>query len=154
MESEAKTSEAKPEKKTESPSDQFSAFLKRLKLPQVDVNQLMASQRKNMEAFAKATETAMKGAGAVGRRQAEILQDAFAHAAKLIREQKFTGSPQEIVAKQTELVRKTFETAVARARELGEMVDKANKKAFEIVKRRMNESFDEISETLKKKEQK
>jgi len=140
-----------PEKSPKSATDQVAEFMKHLKLPHFDVDEMMASQRKNIEAFTKATEAALKGADAVGRHQAEIMKNAFEHAAEMMREHKITGSPQEIMAKQTELVRKVFEAAVARARELSEMVEKSNREAYEIVKHRMDESFKEIGKALSKK---
>lgn len=141
----------KSETETASPTDQFSAFIHGLKLPGVDVNEILASQRKNIEAFSKAVQTATEGAGAVARRQAEILRTAFEQTTAMIHELKVPESPKEAVAKQAELVKKMFETAVANARELAEMVEKSNKEAFDVITRRTNETLDEIRKSLVKK---
>lgn len=141
----------KPETQTPSPMEQFSSLIRSLKLPGVDVDEILASQKKNVEAFTKAMHTATEGAGAVARRQAEILRTAFEQSTAMFRELTVPGDPKETVARQAELIKKTFETAVANARELAEMVEKANKEAFEVIRRRTSESLDEIRKSLLKK---
>jgi phasin family protein len=139
----------KPE--TTSPMEQFSTFVRGLKLPEVDINEIMASQRKNIEAFTKSVQTATEGAAAVARRQAEILGAALEQAKTMMREMTVPGSPTETVAKQTEFAKKAFETAMANARELAEMVETANREAFEIIRKRTSETLDEIRKSVLKK---
>lgn len=136
---------------TASPTEQFSAFIRGLKLPGVDMSELLASQKKNMEAFARAMQMATEGAGAVARRQAEILRTAFEQSTAMFRDLTVPGDPKETIAKQAELVRKTFDTAVANARELAEMVEKSNKEAFDVIRQRTSEALDEIRKSLVKK---
>lgn len=143
----SKKSETEPVSHT----DQFATFMRGLKLPGVDVNEVLASQKKNIEAFTKAMQTATEGAGAVARRQAEILRTALDQIAAMIRELTVPGSPKETVAKQAEFIKKAFETALANARELTEMVEKSSKEAFDVVKRRTSESLDEIRKSVLKK---
>jgi phasin family protein len=134
-----------------SPMEQFSNFMRGLKLPGVDVNEILASQKKNIEAVTKAMQATSEGAGAVARRQAEILRSALEQATAMIHEITVLGSPKETVAKQAEFIKKAYETAVANARELAEMIEKSNKEAFEVVKRRTSESLDEIRKSILKK---
>ena len=141
--------EKKPE--TTSPMEQFSTFVRGLKLPEVDMNEIMASQRKNIEAFTKSVQTATEGAAAVARRQAEILGAALEQAKSMMREMTVPGSPKETVAKQTEFAKKAFETAIANARELAAMVETANREAFEIIRKRTSETLDEIRKSVLKK---
>lgn len=141
------------ESKTETPSpmEQFSSFVRGLKLPDVDVNEIIASQKKNVEALTKAVQTATEGAEAVARRQAEILRAAFDQTEAMIRDLAVPGSPKEAVAKQAEFVKKAFETAVTNARELAEMIQKSNKEAFDVITRRTSETLDEIRKSVLKK---
>ncbi len=141
----------KPETETTSPMEQFSTFIRGLKLPEVDVNEIMASQKKNVEALTKSVQTATEGAAAVARRQAEILGAALDQAKTMIREMTVPGSPRETVAKQAEFAKKAFETAVANARELATMVEASNREAFEIIRRRTSETLDEIRKSVLKK---
>ena len=54
------------------------------------------------------------------------------------------SNPQEMTAKQAELVRKAFEQALANVRELAEMVSKSNTEAFAIINKRVTESLQEL----------
>lgn len=141
----------KPEAEASSPMEQFSTFVRSLKLPEVDVNEIMASQKKNIEALSKSVQTATDGAAAVARRQAEILGAALEQAKTMLRELTVPGSPTDTVAKQAEFAKKAFETAVANARELAEMIEASNREAFEIIRRRTSETLDEIRKSVLKK---
>jgi phasin family protein len=141
----------KPEPGTASPKDQLSTFLRSLKLPGMDLNELLASQHKNIEAFTKAMQTATEGAGAVARRQAEILGTALDQSKAMIRDLAVPGSPKETIAKQAEFIKKAFEAAVANARELAEIAEKSNKEAFDIIRRRTSETLEEIRKSVLKK---
>jgi phasin family protein len=138
-------------KDTTSPTELFSTFIHGLKLPSIEANEILASQRKNMEAFTQAMHAATEGAGAVARRQAEILRTALEQTTTMIRELRVPENPKETVAKQVELIKKSFETAVANARELTAMVEKSNKEAFDVIERRTSEALDEIRKSLLKK---
>lgn len=141
----------KPETATPSPMEQFSTFIRGLKLPDIDVSEIVASQKNNVEAFTKSVQAASEGAAAVAQRQAEILRAAFDQTMVMIRDLSVPGSPKKTVAKQAEFAKKAIETALANARELGETVEKANREAFEIIRRRTSETLDEIRKSVLKK---
>jgi phasin family protein len=128
-------------------SDQISKVMDGLKLPGIDGHALFESQRKNIDALLQATQIATEGAGTVARRQAEIVQEAIQQAEQVIRDLKGSGQPADVIADQTEVVRKAFETALANARELAEMIERSNADAFEVIKQRLNESLEEIRKT-------
>ncbi len=52
------------------------------------------------------------------------------------------------VAKQVEVVKHTFETALAHARELTKIVEKSNREVFDVIRRRAAETLDELSKSL------
>ena len=54
---------------------EFSNALKQYKLSAVDLDSLVASQKKNLEALTSANRVAFEGLQAVAKRQAEILQE-------------------------------------------------------------------------------
>jgi phasin family protein len=59
------------------------------------------------------------------------------------------GSPQQLMAAETELAKKAFETAVSKMRELAEIVAKANQQATDAIVNRVPASLDEIRDVLK-----
>jgi phasin family protein len=125
---------------------EFSNTLKQYKLSGVDLDSLVASQKKNLEALTSANRVAFEGLQAVAKRQAEILQETMNEASKAVDQLSKTGSPPEIAAKQAELTKSAFERALANMRELAEMVSKANQEATNTVNARISASLDEIKE--------
>jgi phasin family protein len=125
-------------------------IISEFKLPGVDVDSIVATQRKNIEALTKANQLAIEGIQAVGRRQTEILRGGFAEASQLFRDIMQNGTPEERVAKQSEAAKHTIEKAIANARELAEIVAKAQSEAFEVLNKRWSEGFDEVSGLVKK----
>jgi phasin family protein len=55
------------------------------------------------------------------------------------------------MAKQAEYAKLAFEKGVANARELTELVTKANTEAFNVIQKRVAESFEEMREFAKQK---
>jgi len=122
------------------------------KLPGVDMETVLATQRKNIEALTKANQLAIEGLQTVARRQAEILRAGFEEAQALAKDL-FQGkaSSEDRVGKQTEATKAALEKAFSNARELSEIVGKAQQEAFEIINKRMTESLDEVRDLVKKK---
>lgn len=120
-------------------------------MPSFNVEAMMASQRKNVEALTQANQLAIEGAQALARRQVEIAREALEEARSLFREFSQPGAPQERLAKNTEIAKATFEKSLATARELTELVTKANAEAFNVLTKRVAESFEEIREVASTK---
>ncbi len=128
-----------------------AALLAQFKLPGVDVESILATQRKNIEALTKANQVAVEGLQAIGRRQVEIIRSSLTDSAAQMRDLFQTLKPEERVAKQTELAKKGIEKAIADARELAEIVSKAQNEAFEVLNKRLSESLDEVQTLVTKK---
>lgn len=125
-------------------------FLGDYKVPGVDVDSLLASQRKNIEAITAANQLAVEGLQAVIRRQAEILRQSLEESSALMSDLMAAGSPEDKAAKQTDLVKAAFEKALANSRELAELVAKSNTEAAEILSKRFSESLDELKLAIAK----
>ena len=120
-------------------------------LPGFNVDAMMAAQRKNVEALTQANQLAIEGAQALARRQVEIAREALEEARSLFREFSQPGAPQERLAKNTEIAKATFEKSLATAKELTELVTKSNAEAFNVLTKRVTESFEEIRDAASAK---
>ena len=120
-------------------------------IPGFNVEAMMASQRKNVEALTQANQLALEGAQALARRQVEIAREALEEASALFHELSQPGAPQEKLVKNTELAKARFEKGLATAKELGELVAKANTEAFNVLTKRVTESFEEMREVASTK---
>jgi phasin family protein len=119
-------------------------------LPGVDMKAVMDSQRKNMEALSAANKLALEGMQAVFKRQAEIIKQSIEEGAAATRDFSATSSPQDSVVKQTDLAKNAFEKALTNARELSEIVAKANGEAVELLNKRFAAMLDEFKTTVGK----
>ncbi len=120
-------------------------------IPGFDIETLMASQRKNIEALTQANQLAVEGVQAVARRQAEIARETIDEAQAVLRDLVQPGAPEDRFAKGAELVKHAFEKGVANARELAGLVTKANSEAFDVITKRVTDSLEEIREQAKQR---
>jgi phasin family protein len=134
-------------------ADEFSKMLKGYKLPGVDLDSIVASQRKNVEALTAANRVAFEGMQAFARRQTEMLQETMSETTKAIDAIAKAGSPPEAAAKQVELTKNAFEKSLSNMRELAEMVSKASQDAATTISGRVSESLDEIKDMALKFQQ-
>ncbi|MDG4574988.1 MAG: phasin family protein [Defluviicoccus sp.] len=126
--------------------EEFSNALKQYRLPGVNIEAVVASQKKNLEALTSANRVAFEGLQAVAKRQAEILQETMNEASKAVDSVSKAGSPPEMAAKQLEIAKQAFDKAIGNMRELAEMVAKANEAAASTVNTRISATLDEIKE--------
>lgn len=132
-------------------SEEMTKMLGQYKLPGVDMDSLVASQKKNVEALIAANRTAVEGMQSVMRRQGEILQETMSEMTKAFQGLgKAAGSPQEMVAAQADLAKKVFEKSFTSMRELAEMVAKAQSDATQHINARITATLDELKQTVLK----
>ena len=109
--------------------DQIRVFGARFGPPKVDVDKLVEINRKNFEALMRSASVAGEGAKALAEKQREIVKAAFNETSAMVKDFHPTGSPQEIVAKQSEYARKAFEVAMQNTRDLAELAMKTTAEA-------------------------
>jgi len=130
----------------------FTKMMGGMQVPGLDMQSLMDTQRKNIEALTTANQVAVEGMQALAKRQAELFAQSMAEVTKVSQELAGSASnPQELTTKQTLLAREAFERAVANMRELAEMVSKSNTEAFEVINKRFNESLEELRTAMRQK---
>jgi phasin family protein len=121
------------------------------RVPTLDVEAVVASQRKTIEAFTQANQLAVEGVQAVARRQVEIARQSVEDYTSFFREIAQPGTPEEKLAKQAEVMKGALEKGLSNARELAELVTKANAEAFNVLNKRVAEGLDEVRDYAKKR---
>ena len=139
-------------KKPESESfvDMFSNFGRDLKMPNVDVEAILNHHRKNLEALQKSAAASASGAQDLMAKQRQILQDTMSEITDMAQSYRAPGNPQEMMTKQAEFVRRSFETAVKNASEAAEIIKKSGTESVEILRERIRETMDEIRQGYEK----
>ncbi len=127
-----------------------SKMLGDMKLPMVDMDAIMASQRKNIEALTNANKLAFEGIQAVARRQADVMRQMIEEISGMVSEMMSAGSPEERVSKQADLAKAAYEKVLGNMKELAEMLAKSNTEAAEVITTRISESLDELKSMASK----
>lgn len=110
-----------------------------------DFNQIFSTQRRNIEALSAANQVVVESAQAISRRQAELARENVEESLKASKDLMSSGSPEAGLAKNVDLAKSFFESALSNLREITETVTKSGFEAFDILNRRAAESLDELS---------
>ncbi|ESX89124.1 phasin family protein [Mesorhizobium sp. LSHC412B00] len=129
--------------------DMFSRFGRDLKVPNVEA--ILAHHRKNLEALERSARAGAAGATSLLSRQREVLQDTLREVSDMAQSYKAPGNPQELMTKQAEFARKSFEAALKNAGEVAELVKKSGTESIEILRSRIKEAMEEIRSGYDKK---
>ena len=135
-------------KETESYVDMLRKFGTNFGLPQVDVEKLIETNRKNIEVLGESAKAGVGGARTVAQKQREVLEAGLREATALARSFQPLGNPQEILAKQTEFAKKVFDTAVHGARESAEASLQSTAEAVKIIQERMKANLEELHHSV------
>ncbi|BCH24472.1 phasin family protein [Mesorhizobium sp. L-8-10] len=139
----------KPE--SESFIDMFAKLGQDLKLPSMDIERVLEHHRKNLEALQKSASATASGASSLMAKQREMLQDTLREVTDMAQSYRIPGNPQEMMAKQADFARKSFEAAVKNAGEVAEIVKKSGTESIEILRKRIQESMEEIRDSYEKR---
>jgi phasin family protein len=130
--------------------DMFTRFGRDLKMPNVDVDVILDHHRKNLEALEKSAKASAAGASSLFKRQREMLEESLHEISEMAQNYKVPGNAQDMVAKQSEFARKSFETAVKNASEVADLVKKSGSESVEILRGRIKDALQEIREGYEK----
>jgi phasin family protein len=119
-----------------------------LGLPRVNVDQLVETEKKNIEALGQSAKEAAQSAQAVAQKQREVMEAGLREATAFARAYKPLGIVQENLALQTEFARKVFEIAVRGAQDTATTVGQSGADTVKIIQDRMKESFEEIRASI------
>ena len=110
-----------------------------------DVETIITSQRKNLEALTQANQYAVEGVQKALHRQFEIAGQTLDDFSTMVHDLlKPNGSPESWMAKPAEFSKKTIENGFANARQLTETLAQTNTVAFNIIGKRVTETLDEM----------
>ncbi|GIX11279.1 phasin family protein [Elioraea sp.] len=128
----------------------ITKMMAEFKLPQVDVEALVAAQRKNIETLSTANRLALEGMQAVAKRNMEIMQQTLADLTEAMKAIAAAEAPQAKAAKQAELLKATYEKAMQNIRELQDMIQRMSGDTLNVLNRRVTEALDEVRAMMEK----
>jgi phasin family protein len=129
-------------------ADMLRKFGSDLGLPKVDVDKLIDSHKKNIDALTQSATVAAKGAQSVAQKQREIFEAGLNEATKLARGYQPLGKLEDNFALQTEFAKKVFEIAMKGAQESATTARQSTSEAVSIIQGRLKESLEEIRSSV------
>ncbi|HEX2474011.1 MAG TPA: TIGR01841 family phasin, partial [Lacipirellulaceae bacterium] len=87
----------------------------------------------------------------IAKRQAEVFQESMKEAQQAISSMTKAASPQDLAAKQTDLMKTAFEKSVATMREMAEIMTRSSQEATKTINARITATLEEIRNYMVKK---
>lgn len=129
---------------SKSPTADMTRLFGEFRFPAMpDLEALAGAQRRNLDALSAANRVALEGAQAVAKRHMEILQQSVGELSEAMRKLAEVEAPQARAERQAEVVRVTYERAVANMQELAELIQKSSTEALSLLNRRFAEAMEE-----------
>ena len=126
------------------PEWDFSKVWADVKIPDFNVDVLIAAQQKNIEAMSLANKAAIEGWQVFAKKQAELWQSAVEDTGALAQDVASAKEPADRLAKQTDFAKSVMKSGLANAREAQELATKTANKTVNIVSKRLVEGMDEV----------
>jgi phasin family protein len=134
-------------------TEDFSKFFSGMKLPPMpDSEAFLAAYRRNVEAMSTANRIALEGAQAVAKRHMEIMQQTMSELTEQIRALSSAETPAAKAARQADMLKLSYERAVANTKELTDLIQRANGEAVGALSHRFSEALDEVKQLAAKAE--
>ena len=121
-----------------------------IKMPNLDINQAVAFNRRNAEAFSAAGSVVAETVQNVSRQQVESARANYERMLNATKKMMVNGSPEINPSTQAELARSMFEASLNSLREISETFSRSGFEAFDVINKRTAESLEEISEMATK----
>jgi phasin family protein len=123
----------------------FTRMFAEMKPPALpDMESLMAAHRRNLETLSAANRVALEGAQAVARRNMEIMQQTMSELTDGMRAFLPGENPQARATRQAELLKTSYERAVANMQEIGDLIQQSSGEALNLLNKRFAEAVDEV----------
>ena len=133
------------------PFGNLDELVKQFKVPGVDVNAIIESRRKDMDALIAANQATAAAMQQVATKQTEILTQALQAAQDgALKLAKGVGGAIDPM-KQADLTRKAYEKALADMKEVGEIAQKAQTTAMSGITARAQQSVQEMTKLMQPK---
>jgi phasin family protein len=129
----------------------FSKFAGDFKLPMVNVESIVESNRKTFAAMTSASTAAVESMKAIAQRQSDMFRAAMEDLSKHGSEVLSAATVEEKATKQIDFAKKSYDVAMANAKELGELYTKGSVEAFSTMNGRFAEMTEEVKATIAKK---
>ena len=139
----------KPEQ--ESFIDMFVRLGRDLRLPAVEVDKIIEHHRRNLEALERSGRAAGAGASEIAARQQAIFEKTLADIQEMAKHYSMPASPQEMMTRQLEFTRRSFETAMENTTQMADLMRRSREESLTILRERIRDGMQEIRDAYEKR---
>ncbi|MGE8319249.1 MAG: phasin family protein [Comamonas sp.] len=132
------------------PFGNLGKLVEQFKLPGVDMNAIVESRRKDMEALMATNKAMVESLQELAKKQADVFAQAMHSTQEHVQSLAKKGGLPDI-ATQSEFARKAYEKAVADMHEMAAMARKAQTEAMAAITQRAQQSVEELKKFGQKK---
>jgi len=130
-------------------AEEFTRMVSQMKFPAMpNADALLVAHQRNMEALSEANRITMEGVQTVAKRHMEIIQQTMAEMTETMQALASSDAPQAKIAKQTELLQRAYQRAVANTTELSGLIQRSNREALEQLNKRFTEAMAEVKRLM------
>jgi phasin family protein len=129
----------------------FTKIAGEFKFPVVPVETIVETSRKNFAALTTASTAAVESIKTIAQRQGDMVRAAMEDFSKHGSEVLAAATVEEKAAKQIDFAKKSYDTAIANAKELADLVGKSQAEAYETLSARIAELTEEVKAAIAKK---
>lgn len=130
----------------------FTKAAGEFKMPAVNVETVVETARKNFAVLTSANTAAVETIKTIAQRQGDMVRAAMEDLSKHGSEVLAAATVEEKAIKNIEFAKKAYETAIANAKEIGDMVGKSQSEAFDALNARVAELTEEVKAAIAKKQ--
>ncbi|MFN3261847.1 MAG: phasin family protein [Pikeienuella sp.] len=125
--------------------DLFTKFGQDMNLPKPEIGNILDHHRKNLQALQEAAAIQSRGAQSMMDRQRAALEEALAEISEMVQEATKGGvDPANLMSRQAEFARKSFETTVKNATAMGEIMRESGTDSLDVLKTRVEAALSEL----------
>lgn len=131
--------------------EMFTRLGRDLRLPELEMDRIIEHHRRNLEALERSGRAASAGAAEITTRQQQIFDKTLNDIHEMAKRYSVPASPQEMMTRQLEFTRKSFETAMENTTEMAELMRRSSEKSFGILRDRIREGMQEIRDAYERR---
>ena len=129
----------------------FSKIAGEFKFPMVNMESIVETNRKNFAAMTTLGTSAVESIKTIATRQGDMMRSAMEDLSKHGSDVLSAATVEEKTAKQIDFVKKSYDVALANAKELGELYTKTQAEAVSALSERIAELTEEVKAAIAKK---
>lgn len=131
-------------------NNDFAKSLEKFQPAPFDFKKILEIQRKNLQTLSEAQQLTVEGVQSIMNRQIEVISQFMEEQSFITNQLLREGTPEDKLNRNAELIKNSYDKAMANAKEISELVKKTNSKTSSLLNKRASANLKEIRDTVEK----